>query len=104
MPNISTVRLHTLIRVQEVCQAIGEYGNIIPFAGGVWALEPSQPAGSDANAELVPERRLTGILVRCEARSFLIDTVVSTVDAHEAVVQDVIFLPLFKNNLRDERQ
>ena len=105
MSAIATICLHMLIGVQEVCQAIVEYCYIIPLACGIWAFNPYQMAGPDADAELIPECRLTSILVRCVdiafcGSSFLIDTEVSTVDAHQTVIQDVVILPLFKINLR----
>ena len=104
MTTIATVRLHALIRVQAVSKYIIEYGNVIVLPSRIWTVDPYEMAGPDADAKLVPERRLTSILVRsiCIAfysSSLLVDTVVGTVDTHEAVIQDVIIIPLIKINL-----
>jgi hypothetical protein len=101
---IATVHLHVLVWVQEVHKDFVEYCDVIELSGGVRALDPHQMASVDADAKLVPECRLTSILVQTKCVAFsgsslLLDLEVSAIDTHQAVIVDVIILPTFEVNL-----
>ena len=101
---IATVHLHVLVWVQEVHKDFVEYCDVVELSGGVRALDPHQMAGADADAKLIPERRLATKLVRSKCIAFsgsslLLDLEVGAVDAHQAVVVDVLVLPTFEVNL-----
>jgi hypothetical protein len=50
---IATVCLHAFFEIQEVCQAIVEYGDVILLARCIWAFDPHQMASPDANTKLI---------------------------------------------------
>jgi len=60
---ISIICLDSFIKIQKRCKTIVEYGDVIPLSCGIWAFNPNQMAGPDANSKLVPQCRLSSIFV-----------------------------------------
>ena len=95
-PPVPPVRLDALALLELVYQRVVEYHVVVHFAARVPAVHPADVPGLDAEADLVSQRALLGLVgveLLADVQGY---AHVRPVDGKETVVAAVLLLPVLK--------